>query len=103
MGRPESDEEQVLLAHAYKSQQTISGSKYPPVEEDVHALSRESMACNVDPAGVALQMATIIASGDRVADLAKVSTPTLVIHGTEDPLVRFPVDKTPPNVNQTPN
>ncbi len=87
MSRPEGDDEETLLAHAYKSQQTISGSKYPPIEEDVHARTKESMARNVDPAGIARQMAAIVASGDRVADLANVDTPTLVIHGTEDPLV----------------
>jgi pimeloyl-ACP methyl ester carboxylesterase len=87
MSRPEGDDEATLLAHAYKSQQTISGSKYPPIEEDVHSRTRESMARNIDPAGIARQMAAIVASGDRVTDLGKVNIPTLVIHGTEDPLV----------------
>ena len=32
-------------------------------------------------------MAAIIADGDRRGILAKVDTPTLVIHGTDDPLV----------------
>jgi pimeloyl-ACP methyl ester carboxylesterase len=45
------------------------------------------MARNVDAAGVARQMAAIAASGDRVAALAEVDIPTLVIHGSEDPLV----------------
>lgn len=87
MSRPEGDDEATLLAHAYKSQQTISGSKYPAVEEDVYTRTRESMARNIDPVGIARQMAAIVASGDRVAGLGKVGTPTLIIHGTEDPLV----------------
>jgi len=87
MSRPSGDDENSLLAHAFKSQQTISGSKYPPVREDVDARTRESMARNIDAAGVARQMAAIVASGDRVAGLAKIDTPTLVIHGSEDPLV----------------
>ncbi len=39
--------------------------------------------------GVARQMLAIFASGDRRARLAKVRTPTLVIHGDVDPLVRL--------------
>ena len=39
------------------------------------------------PAGVARQMAAILASGSRKAALAKVRMPTLVIHGDADPLV----------------
>jgi pimeloyl-ACP methyl ester carboxylesterase len=40
-----------------------------------------------DPAGVARQFAAIAASGDRTAALRKVSVPTLVLHGADDPLV----------------
>ncbi len=34
------------------------------------------------------QLAAIIASGDRTAELRRITDPTLVIHGTADPLVR---------------
>src|SRR3954447_6215147 len=40
-----------------------------------------------DPAGVARQLAAILTTPDRTADLAKVSVPTLVIHGEHDALV----------------
>jgi proline iminopeptidase len=39
------------------------------------------------PAGTARQLLAILASGDRRRDLARVSAPTLVIHGTHDPLL----------------
>jgi pimeloyl-ACP methyl ester carboxylesterase len=39
------------------------------------------------PEGVARQLLGVIASGDRTAALAKVEVPTLVIHGTADPLI----------------
>jgi pimeloyl-ACP methyl ester carboxylesterase len=39
------------------------------------------------PAGSARQLAAILASGSRVESLGRVRTPTLVIHGTHDPLV----------------
>jgi proline iminopeptidase len=40
------------------------------------------------PAGTSRQLAAILASGDRRALLARISAPTLVIHGADDPLVR---------------
>ena len=40
------------------------------------------------PAGVGRQLRAILASGSRKERLAKVKAPTLVIHGTVDPLVR---------------
>jgi pimeloyl-ACP methyl ester carboxylesterase len=39
------------------------------------------------PTGAARQMAAIVADGDRRARLKGVTTPTLVIHGADDPLV----------------
>jgi pimeloyl-ACP methyl ester carboxylesterase len=40
-----------------------------------------------DPAGAARQLAAILTTHDRTADLANVSVPTLVIHGSHDTLV----------------
>ena len=42
----------------------------------------------LNPAGVARQLRAILASGSRKERLASVTAPTLVIHGTVDPLVR---------------
>jgi pimeloyl-ACP methyl ester carboxylesterase len=42
----------------------------------------------LNPPGVGRQFRAILASGSRKARLAQVKTPTLVIHGTVDPLVR---------------
>ena len=39
------------------------------------------------PQGIARQLVGILASGDRTAALRSVTTPTLVIHGADDPLV----------------
>jgi pimeloyl-ACP methyl ester carboxylesterase len=40
-----------------------------------------------DPAGAERQLLAILASGDRRGLLARISAPTLVIHGADDPLV----------------
>jgi proline iminopeptidase len=39
------------------------------------------------PVGTARQLLAILASGDRRRDLARIRAPTLVIHGTHDPLL----------------
>ena len=39
------------------------------------------------PAGTIKQMGAIMASGDRSDEVRKISVPTLVIHGKDDPLV----------------
>jgi pimeloyl-ACP methyl ester carboxylesterase len=40
-----------------------------------------------DPAGVARQLAAILTTPDRTADLGKIDVPTLVVHGAQDRLV----------------
>ncbi|HKP88643.1 MAG TPA: alpha/beta hydrolase [Thermoleophilaceae bacterium] len=41
-----------------------------------------------DAAGQARQLAAVIASGDRTRSLRRITVPTLVIHGTDDPLIK---------------
>jgi pimeloyl-ACP methyl ester carboxylesterase len=58
---------------------------------DDEALDRERaeavFARGLHPAGVARQLAAILASGSRKAALRSVRVPTLVLHGDADPLV----------------
>ena len=58
---------------------------------DDEALDRERaeavFARGLNPAGVARQLAAILASGSRKAALRSVRVPTLVLHGDADPLV----------------
>jgi pimeloyl-ACP methyl ester carboxylesterase len=66
------------------------GSPGFPVDE---ARLRELAAATYDrghhPAGTGRQLAAIMASGDRTARLRGLGVPTVVIHGTDDPLVPF--------------
>jgi pimeloyl-ACP methyl ester carboxylesterase len=41
-----------------------------------------------DAAGQARQLAAVIGSGDRTRSLHRITVPTVVIHGTDDPLIR---------------
>jgi pimeloyl-ACP methyl ester carboxylesterase len=56
--------------------------------ERLRATAELSYERGVNPAGTARQLGAIVASGDRTAALSRIDAPTLVIHGTRDPMVR---------------
>ncbi len=60
-----------------------------PLDESLdRARAERTYARGLNPAGVGRQFRAILASGSRKQRLASVKAPTLVIHGTVDPLVR---------------
>jgi pimeloyl-ACP methyl ester carboxylesterase len=57
-------------------------------DEDAHrALVLEEVRRAYDPGGVGRQIAAIAATGDRHSRLATIKIPTLVVHGSDDPLI----------------
>jgi pimeloyl-ACP methyl ester carboxylesterase len=56
-------------------------------EERARNLARAGYDRCFYPAGVERQLVAIVASGNRTADLRRITAPTLVIHGRDDPLV----------------
>jgi len=61
---------------------------FPQDEALDRARAERTYARGLNPAGVGRQFRAILASGSRKQRLASVKVPTLVIHGTVDPLVR---------------
>jgi pimeloyl-ACP methyl ester carboxylesterase len=61
---------------------------FPQDEALDRSRAERTFARGLNPAGVARQLRAILASGSRKPRLASVKAPTLVIHGTVDPLVR---------------
>jgi pimeloyl-ACP methyl ester carboxylesterase len=57
--------------------------------EDLRHLATVSYERDHDPDGPARQLAAILASGNRTAELRGITAPTLVIHGRADPLVAY--------------
>jgi pimeloyl-ACP methyl ester carboxylesterase len=67
----------------------IIGSPGFPLDEDwLREYAAAAFRRSHDPAGMARQLAAIMAGGSRVEQLASVQVPTLVIHGADDPLVQ---------------
>jgi pimeloyl-ACP methyl ester carboxylesterase len=56
-------------------------------EERVRDVARRCIERGTNPEGFLRQWAAIMASGDRTARLGSIRAPTLVMHGTIDPLV----------------
>ena len=61
---------------------------FPQDEALDRARAERTFERGLNPAGVGRQLRAILASGSRKQRLASVKAPTLVIHGTLDPLVR---------------
>lgn len=55
--------------------------------ERVRRSARVQWERGVHPEGTARQLAAILADGDRTTALAKITAPTLVVHGTDDRLI----------------
>jgi pimeloyl-ACP methyl ester carboxylesterase len=100
VGRPKLRVWGVLLREAPRDREAaveyfvrvfrMIGSKGFPVDEDrIRALAAEAYDRGHSPAGTGRQLAAIMASGDRTERLRELRMPTVVFHGTSDPLVPF--------------
>jgi pimeloyl-ACP methyl ester carboxylesterase len=66
----------------------LIGSRTLPKDMDlIRDMAERSYDRDHDPNGPGRQLAAIIASGNRIKELRRITAPTLVIHGTEDRMV----------------
>jgi pimeloyl-ACP methyl ester carboxylesterase len=75
-----------FLDHSIAFARRIAGTAYPFDEEACRALLREEVRRGHSPGGMGRQLAAMALAGDRRSRLAAIKAPTLVIHGTVDPL-----------------
>jgi pimeloyl-ACP methyl ester carboxylesterase len=80
-------ERDAFIAHIERLFGAIGSRRLPRDLDDIRALAAASYDRDRDPFGALRQLAAIIASGDRTAELRRIGAPTLVIHGSADPLV----------------
>jgi pimeloyl-ACP methyl ester carboxylesterase len=83
--RPRGKEQ--LVEHFVRVFQLIGSKAYPTPEAQLREHISASIARCSTAAGTVRQMLAIAASGERVIQLARIQRPTLVIHGTDDPLI----------------
>jgi pimeloyl-ACP methyl ester carboxylesterase len=83
---PQAGRERIIEATIALYKRIMSPG-YPPDDK----LLREQVAGDFDrgyyPAGVARQLLAILASGSRAPILGRITAPTLIQHGAEDPLI----------------
>ncbi len=85
--RPAGAGLEALVAHSVKLFQAIGSPAYPTPEEELHARVLAAAQRSMHPLGILRQMVAIVADGERAQQLARIQSPTLVIHGDADPLV----------------
>jgi len=83
---PRNKEEAV--EHFMNFKRVCGSTGFPFDEQEVRDLAARAYERCFYPLGFVRQMAAIAATGDRTGALRFVRTPTLVLHGSADPLIR---------------
>jgi pimeloyl-ACP methyl ester carboxylesterase len=65
----------------------VGGRGFGDISEEVRDSAGKQYDRGINTAGTGRQLAAILASGDRTAELRTIAAPTLVIHGDQDKLV----------------
>ena len=76
-----------FLDHMVNSAIVIGSPGYPWPEGALRQRAIDEFKRAYNPTGSARQMAAIRSDGDRTARLSKLTVPTVVLHGADDPLV----------------
>jgi pimeloyl-ACP methyl ester carboxylesterase len=87
MRRPRGDDIDSIVAHGVLAAKVIGSPAYPIADADLAERVRAETERGHYPPGFTRQMAAIIADGDRRDRLRTITAPTVVIHGSDDPLV----------------
>jgi pimeloyl-ACP methyl ester carboxylesterase len=87
LARPATDRES-MVETTRRIFKVIGSPDYPPDAERYRELAEASWERGYDPGGTARQLHAITAGGNRTRRLSAIKAPTVVIHGTSDPLVR---------------
>ncbi len=88
LARPSATTREEFVEADIASHRVLGSPLYPSDETEMRAETALAYDRAFHPQGTSRQLCAIIASGDRTASLAAVTAPTVVIHGTEDKLVR---------------
>ncbi len=85
--RPSPFNREAAIRYTMRMNRLIGSPAYPMDELELRTLAETSVERNHSPTGFKRQLVAITAAGDRTRLLQKIKVPTLVIHGTDDPLI----------------
>lgn len=89
LSTPPPTNKEDYIEYSLKNWKVLQGSGFPPDEERIRKRAADAFDRCFYPQGTARQLAAIFANGNRKQKLKEVEVPTLIIHGTDDPLVPF--------------
>lgn len=87
LGRPAGKGMQAAVDHAVKLFKAIGSPGFPTAEAELREKMMTAAKRSFHPQGVLRQIVAVAADSARAAALAQVTAPTLVLHGSADPLV----------------
>jgi pimeloyl-ACP methyl ester carboxylesterase len=87
LARPKGQDIDAVVGHLEHLFHLIGSPGHRPDPAVLHERLRASVARAWRPAGTARQLCAIAADGDRTPLLRRITTPTTVIHGRDDPLI----------------
>ena len=87
MAPPVTTHDEYIVRYA-QTWKVLRAGSFPLDEAKDRERAERTFARGLNPAGVGRQLRAILASGSRKERLRSVKAPTLVIHGTVDPVVR---------------
>jgi pimeloyl-ACP methyl ester carboxylesterase len=85
--RPDGSDRELAIQHGMRIYKAIGSPDFATPDDELRAKVGAAFNRSYYPAGVGRQFAAIVAGGSRVEMLKKLSVPTLVLHGADDPLV----------------
>jgi len=80
-------ERQAYVEHMSRMFAIIGSTGLPQDTERIRDMMQRSYDRGYDPDASGRQLGAIVASGDRTAECRTIKAPTLVIHGSKDPMV----------------
>jgi pimeloyl-ACP methyl ester carboxylesterase len=80
-------ERRAFVEYSVKLWRTIGSPGFPYREDFVRRRAARIHDRGNSPTGLARQLVAVAAAGDRRRDLARITCPTLVLHGEDDPLI----------------
>lgn len=90
MSRPKGGQgEEGLLQYYFRLFKAIGSPAFVTPEADMRERILAGVRRSYDPVGVMRQMLAVITDITRAAQLSRITSPTLVIHGKADPLVPY--------------
>jgi len=89
ISRPAGKSKEAVLNHSVRLFQAIGSPGFPTPEGELRQRVAASVERSFNPVGTLRQMLAIVSDITRAAQLSRITSPTLVIHGKQDPLVPY--------------